>query len=163
MQVGKLDLVLFDEALSHAARISRVISMPRGSMLLVGVGGSGKRSLTRLAAHMACHTYVTIQLSKSYSQANLLEDIKQMFLLAGFRKPVTFVFTDKEMKDEIFLETISMVLSTGDIPGLLQKDEVESVIGELSSVYEKTTGKDATRAEVRSSLIAPVVDAASGA
>lgn len=38
----KLNLVIFDDALRHLLRITRVINSPRGSSLLVGVGGSGK-------------------------------------------------------------------------------------------------------------------------
>ena len=64
-------------------------------------------------------------------------------------RPVTFVFTDAEVKDEGFLEYVNMILSTGEIPGLLPKDEQEAMIGELSAIYEKHTGQqESTRDDV---------------
>ena len=49
----KLNLVLFKDAVEHLSRVARVLNLERGHYMLVGVGGSGKKSITTLACALA--------------------------------------------------------------------------------------------------------------
>lgn len=55
---------------------------------------------------------------QTYNVTNLLEDIKGLYKIAGFKgQPVCFLFTDAEVKDEAFLEYINQLLMTGEVAG----------------------------------------------
>ena len=133
----KMDLVFFHDALEHLMRVTRIFGLSRGSALLVGVGGSGKQSLTRLGAFISACTFFQITITKTYNANNLLEDFKPLYRRAGVQgKGVTFLLTDKEVKDEGFLEYVNIFLSTGELPNLFPRDELDAIIGEMGPVYE---------------------------
>lgn len=47
--------------------------------MLVGVGGSGKQSLTRFAAHISGFKTFQIELSRGYGAAEFREDLKKLY------------------------------------------------------------------------------------
>ncbi|CAL8247788.1 unnamed protein product [Merluccius merluccius] len=129
---SKMNLVLFDDALEHLTRVHRVIRMDRGHALLVGVGGSGKQSLTKLAAFTAGCEVFEITLSRGYAESNFREDLKILYLkLAIDNKKTVFLFTDAHVAEEGFLELINNMLTSGIVPALFPDDEKETLLNQL--------------------------------
>ncbi|KAI8916282.1 dynein heavy chain and region D6 of dynein motor-domain-containing protein [Gorgonomyces haynaldii] len=131
---NKMNLVLFEDALDHLTRIHRVIRMKRGHALLVGVGGSGKQSLTKLAAYTAGYGVFEITLSRGYGEPEFREHLKQLYGILGQGKPTVFMFTDGHVVQEGFLELINNMLTSGQVPALYEDDEKDAV---LSSVRDE--------------------------
>ena len=105
-----MNLVLFDDALEHLTRIHRVIRMDQGHALLVGVGGSGKQSLCKLASYTAGCEVFEIQLSRGYSESSFRDDLKVLYNKLGTEnKKMVFLFTDQHVAEEgrsqVFIKT----------------------------------------------------------
>ena len=91
-QVNKaqLSLVIFRYVLEHLSKICRVLKSPGGNALLVGVGGSGRQSLTRLGGYMAGMTTFQPEISKAYGVTEWREDIKLVLKGAGAQGKARF-------------------------------------------------------------------------
>ena len=61
--------------LPSVTRIIRVIAQPRGNMLLIGIGGSGRQSLSRLSAYIIGFKMFQIEVTKHYRKVEFSEGV----------------------------------------------------------------------------------------
>ncbi|KAK4469213.1 hypothetical protein MN116_006788 [Schistosoma mekongi] len=146
----RVDLVMFRDAIEHTCKVVRVINQPRGNMLLIGIGGSGRQSLSRLAAYICEYKTFQVEVTKHYRRQEFREDLKKMYFQAGVEnKPTVFLFTDAQVLDESFLEDINNMLSSGEVPTLYKSDEFEEVKQELLEVAKHEGIEESTQAIFR--------------
>jgi dynein heavy chain len=73
-----MNLVFFGDCIQHLTRVARVLKQQRGNAMLVGVGGSGRRSMARLAGSMNEMKNFSIEITKSYREKEFHEDIRML-------------------------------------------------------------------------------------
>lgn len=130
-----MSLVMFKFAIEHVSRICRVLKQDNGHLLLVGIGGSGRQSTTKLGTYITDYSLFQIELTKNYSKSDWRDDLKQVMLKAGIEgKSLVFLFTDSQIKDEGMLEDINMLLNTGDVPNIFAADERADIIEKVQAI-----------------------------
>ena len=139
------ELVFFKDALHHLSRLCRVIRQPRGNALLVGVGGSGRQSLACLAAFMCNMKRFQITITRNYGMNEFHEDLRRAMLDAGCDNlPAVFLLADSQIFNEQILEDINNILNTGEVPNLLQSEDIDRILRDVRK-FAKAAGKTESR------------------
>ena len=134
MTTAPMGLVMFRFAIEHISRVSRVIAQPGGHALLIGVGGSGRSSAAKLATFIQDYDCFQLEMTRTYSLSDWKDDMKKLLMKAGCEgKPTMFLFGDSQVKDEAFLEDISAILSSGDVPNLFASDEKAEILEKVAA------------------------------
>lgn len=130
-----MSLVMFKFAIEHISRICRVLKQDNGHLLLVGIGGSGRQSTTKLGTFISDYILFQIELTKNYNMSDWREDLKRLMLIAGIDgKSLVFLFNDSQIKDEAMLEDVNMLLNTGDVPNIFAADERADIIEKMQEI-----------------------------
>jgi dynein heavy chain len=127
-----MNLVLFQDAIKHVCKITRIVSNSSGHALLVGVGGSGKQSLAKLSAYIKEYVVFSITVSQSYNLGDLKTDLLTLFEKCGWKDEyIMFLITDSHINKENFLVYINDLLSSGEVSDLYLEDEKLNIINNV--------------------------------
>eukprot|EP00397_Hematodinium_sp_SG-2012_P000066 GEMP01000066.1.p1 GENE.GEMP01000066.1~~GEMP01000066.1.p1 ORF type:complete len:3524 (+),score=879.37 GEMP01000066.1:529-10572(+) len=133
-----MPLVMFYDACEHVCRISRVLCMPAGNVLLLGVGGSGRQSLTRLAGFCNDTKTFQIEIGKGYGMNEFKDDVKACLMRSGNQLvSQVFLFCDTQIVKEDFVEAINNILNSGDVPDLYRGDDFDTIATSCRAVTQQ--------------------------
>lgn len=148
----QLTSIPFSYAIQHCCRVNRILQMHGGNALLLGVGGSGRQTVTRLAAHLSSMELVQIEMMKSYGITEWRDDLRKVLKRCGcWDVSVVFLFSDAQLKSgggggeenegegEWVLEDLNNLLTHAAIPSALF-----TVEDRLSLLDESTGSTNAT-------------------
>lgn len=137
-QTPKMDIVLFTYALQHLNRICRVLSMPFGNALLVGAGGSGRKTLVYLAAIILKQNSTELKMSQNYGHNDWLNDMKKCLKESGGLGKDTILLLS-EHRIEPFLSDVDCLLNQGEVLNMWNVDEKQEIT-ELVRLAAKKAG-----------------------
>ena len=81
-------------------------------------------------------------MTRTYNTTNFVEDLKNLFKSCGTQgKGTTFLFTDQDIKEESFLESINNVLAGGLLSALFTSEEKQEIISELIPIMKRECPK----------------------
>ncbi|XP_039279680.1 dynein heavy chain, cytoplasmic [Nilaparvata lugens] len=122
-------LVLFDEVLDHVLRIDRIFRQPQGHLLLIGVSGAGKTTLSRFVAFMNGLSVFQIRAHNKYTGEDFDEDLRSVLRRAGCKnEKIAFILDESNVLESGFLERMNTLLANGEVPGLFEGDEYTTLM-----------------------------------
>ncbi|XP_076392739.1 dynein axonemal heavy chain 7 isoform X1 [Megachile rotundata] len=139
---NKIDIVTSQYVLECLIKISRILSIPRGNLLMISTVGTGRKSLMNLAAYIqqqelfkpSIHSYYDINVWRTE-----LKTILQK--CGGLRKPSVLFIKVKQVTNNIFCD-ISSLLATGEVPDLFSIKEKYDII-EMVRLHAQGGNKNA--------------------
>eukprot|EP00063_Salmo_salar_P092130 XP_014066965.1 PREDICTED: dynein heavy chain 14, axonemal isoform X3 [Salmo salar] len=142
-KASQFPMVFFREAVEHITRAARVFRLKGAHMMLIGLDGTGKEECVTLACHVSGSHLYRLSVCRNCSYSDFRDDLKRVFRQAGIhRKNTVLLITDSDIVKESVLEDLNCILKYGDVPGLFDNDEIDSITVDLKSTMESSIGEN---------------------
>ncbi|KAK6729949.1 hypothetical protein RB195_006788 [Necator americanus] len=127
-EVANFSNALTDEACELCAKVDRALTTPGGSVLLAGHSGLGRADTIRLIANMHQMNLFTPRITPNYGSKQFSQELKNVIQSAiSNDQHVVLLVEDYEILQPSFLESISCLICSGEVPGLLTTQELDSL------------------------------------
>ncbi|CAJ2513502.1 Uu.00g016210.m01.CDS01 [Anthostomella pinea] len=122
-------LILFNDVLEHVLRIDRVFRQPQGHLILIGVSGGGKTTLSRFVAWMNGLKVFQIKVHGKYSAEDFDDDLRDVLRRCGCKgEKICFIMDESNVLDSGFLERMNTLLANAEVPGLFEGDDFAALM-----------------------------------
>lgn len=126
--------------------------------MLVGEGGAGRHSLTKLATFIAKYNLCQVTISKGFKLKEFREKIKEWSQDCAFKdnSSAVFMFSDNQISQESFVQDINTILTIGEIPNLFGKQDMPTIKEKMKKVVMrmlKEGGKEGKDKEVKDQVL----------
>ncbi|XP_075217843.1 uncharacterized protein LOC142322649 [Lycorma delicatula] len=133
--------LLEEYALEHLIRLVRVLNLPGDNSFSIGVSGSGRQSLTALAAIICKNKLIHPECSKDYGRSEWHKDLKNALMEGGARKRnVTLLISEKAWNKSSFLQDIDVLLNSGEVPNIFAVEEIQEILEIIRLGTERSKG-----------------------
>jgi dynein heavy chain len=133
-----MNISIFDFAVSQILKICRILRLDKSHGVLIGLGGSGRQTLTKLSSYIMGQQSVTVEVHKNYSFDKWRTDIKKILSDSVVtNKPSTLVITETQSNKLFLMQDIDNMLNLGEIPNLFETDEFLKFLDKLKEKAKK--------------------------
>ena len=109
-----------------------------GHALLVGIGGVGRKTMTRLACYIQSYTLYDLEDKDLNSLQDWDEHLKEIIKHVALKnKPLLLLINQTDIKFPKMLQDINLLLNTGEIPSLFLSDEKEQLLSDFKDSLSK--------------------------
>jgi dynein heavy chain len=124
-----MELHIFAEAAEHVIRIARVLRVAGGGghALLLGMSGSGRQSLSRLAASMADVELFEQQKVRHYGISEWGDDLRRAINAAGLQQRSVALLLRADTLSDAFLADVAELLHSGVVASVFSREDRQSI------------------------------------
>lgn len=136
----KLDMVLFEQAITMVTKVHRIFATERGHLVLAGLPSVGRKTVCRLASFVEDMNLTRLEITKNFGLVQFRQKMKQVWELAAYngreKLKTVFLLEEQDIVEESFLEDVQNILSSGLVPNLYTPEDLGRVRDEMKSSYK---------------------------